>query len=71
MTTDDDRLKEAVAFKRDVKLSEARERVCEAAVEWHRCHHNSDTTAILIAEDELMEASERLAELEDQCNSEA
>ena len=47
MTIDDDRLKGAVEFNRSVKLSEARARLCDAAVEWYRAEET--VTSVLPA----------------------
>ena len=66
MTIDDDRLKEAVEFNRAVKLCEARERVCEAALEWWRSLQEDDFEGAWDAEGELEEAAGQLAELEEQ-----
>ena len=73
MTTEDDRLKEAVDFHHSVNLQEARERVCEAAVEWwhglqHRGLGASDSSydELVEIEDELYNAASSLAELEDE-----
>jgi hypothetical protein len=67
-TEEIERLKEAVEFNRSVKLSEARERVCEAAVEWWRGFGDQDITAdeVCRREDELQLAAGQLAKLEEQ-----
>jgi hypothetical protein len=61
--TDEARLKEAVEFNRSVKLNQARERVCEAALEWWGAR---DPDELESATDRLADAAERLAELEEQ-----
>ena len=70
-TEEETRLKEAVAFNRSVKLSEARERVCEAAVEWWKsekalgeCFNSERIATAWRAMDELQAAAGQLAELE-------
>ena len=68
MTTEEEnRLKEAVEFNRAVKLSEAREQVCEAAVEWwHGLQDGGTDDDAWEREDRLVEAAGQLAELEEQ-----
>ena len=79
MTTEEEnRLKEQVAFHRAVKLQEARELVCEAAVEWYQVtkeEHPSKAPDLDRIEAgwkalrRLHEAAKAVAELEEQCAS--
>ena len=62
---------ELADFQHSIQRNEARQEVCEAAVEWWRLLN--DETAGATAWDAkqcLYEAAGRLAELEEQCNSE-
>jgi hypothetical protein len=64
MTTDEEtRLKEMHPFDRAIQINQARERVCEAALEWWGAR---DPDELESATDRLADAAERLAELEEQ-----
>ena len=67
MTTEEEnRLNEEIEladFQHSIRLQEARQRVCEAAVEWWRANNHKTT---LLAEAELADAAGQLAELEEQ-----
>jgi hypothetical protein len=65
-TEEIERLKEQAEFNRSVKLNQARDRVCEAAVEWWRV---GDGPGYWVALADLRHVVKQLAELEEQCTN--
>jgi len=58
---------EVADFERRLQQEEARQQVCDAAVEWWRgLHEDCTDNAAWVREDRLVEAAGRLAELEEQ-----